>query len=98
MVIQQIDESLQLVAKQKRAKLLAISFLNIDQRMFTVEMGDDEVPRRRDAQRLGEVFRILQVNQRLAFLLNRKYLYGSQPRPKEHDGLRELIRSSQAGS
>ena len=42
-VIQQIDESLQLVAKQKRAKLLAISFLNIDQRMFTVEMGDDEV-------------------------------------------------------
>jgi hypothetical protein len=45
--------------------------------MLTVEMGDNEVPRRRDTQRLSEVFRIFQVNQRLAFLLNRKYLYGS---------------------
>ena len=77
MVIEEIDESLQLVGKQERAKLLAISFLNINQRMLTVEMGDNEVPRRRDAQRLSEVFRIFQVNQRLAFLLNRKYLYGS---------------------
>ena len=77
MVIEQIDESLQLVGKQERTELLAISFLNINQRMLAVEMGDNEVPRRRDAQRLSKVFRIFQVNQRLAFLLNRKYLYGS---------------------
>jgi len=76
-VIEQIDETFQLVGKQERAKLLAISFLNINRRMLTVEMGDNEVPRRRDTQRLSEVFRIFQVNQRLAFLLNRKYLYGS---------------------
>jgi sulfur carrier protein ThiS len=48
MIVEQIDESLQFVGKQKCAKLLAVSFLNINQGMLAVEVGDDEVPRRRD--------------------------------------------------
>jgi hypothetical protein len=77
MMIEQIDKSLQFVAQQERTKLPAISLLNINQGMLAVEMRDNEVPRRRDSQGLSEVFGVLQVNQRLAILLNRKYLDGS---------------------
>jgi hypothetical protein len=45
--------------------------------MLPVEMGDNKVSRRRDAQRLGEVLRIFQIDERLAVLLNGKYFYGS---------------------
>jgi hypothetical protein len=49
MVIQQIDETLELVGKQERTELLAIGLLNINQRMLAVEMRDNEVSSRRDA-------------------------------------------------
>ena len=49
MMIKQIDETLQLVGKQERTELLAIGFLNINQSMLAVEMGDNEVSSRRDA-------------------------------------------------
>jgi hypothetical protein len=74
MMIEQIDESLQLVGQEERTKLPAISFLNINQGMLAVEMRDNEVPRWRDSQRLSKIFGILQINQRLAILLNGKYL------------------------
>jgi hypothetical protein len=45
--------------------------------MLAVEMRDNEVPRWRDSQRLSEIFGILEINQRLAILLNGKYLDGS---------------------
>jgi hypothetical protein len=45
--------------------------------MLPVEMGDNKVSHRRDAERLGEVLRIFQIEKGLTFLLNGKYFYGS---------------------
>jgi hypothetical protein len=65
------------MGKQECAKLLVVGFLNVNEGMLPVEMGDNKVSHRRDAERLGEVLRIFQIDEGLTFLLNRKYFYGS---------------------
>ena len=76
-IIKQVDECRQLMGKQERTELITVGFLNINEGMLSVKMGDNEASRRRDAQRLSEVLRIFQIDEGLTFLMNGKYFYGS---------------------
>ena len=76
-MIKEVDECRQLMGKQERTELSIVGFLDIDEGMLSVKMRDNEAARRRDPQGLSEILRIFQINERLGFLLNRKYFYGS---------------------
>jgi hypothetical protein len=65
--------------------LFAIGFLDIDKRMLPVEVRGDEVSSRRDAERLGEILGVFEVDEGFAVLLNRECLYGSQPGSIKHE-------------
>lgn len=85
MMIKQVDECRQLMGKQERTELPAVGFLDINEGVLSVKMGDNEAARRRDAQRLSEVLRIFQVDDGLTVLLNGKYFNGSEPGSIKHD-------------
>ena len=60
-----------LLTRQNPTKLLGERFLNIDQRMLTIEMADDEIGWVGQQQRhLGVAQRITDINSRLAFFFD----------------------------
>jgi hypothetical protein len=71
-VIQHFDHFLQLVGRQDLADSLRVGFLDVDERMVAVEVREDKICRRRHDERLGEMRRVAQADERLAFLLDGK--------------------------
>src|SRR5712692_1481359 len=53
--IQTFEKILELGTEQQRAELLAVCFLNVDQRMPPIKMGQDEICNRRNAEGRGKI-------------------------------------------
>ena len=70
-LVEHVDEVLQLIGKQHTGELFAEGFLDINQRMPAVQVRQDKISHRREAQRAGEVKRVFEKDEGLAVLLHR---------------------------
>ena len=79
-----VDKSFEFISEQDRTELFRVDFLDVDERMATIEMSHEKIADGRNSQRSGKIERIFEIDQVVAVLLNRKGLNRPQTGKRIH--------------